>query len=80
MNGITCPECNGQGETAVQLAFGVYLSNEGELEMGPCRICKGAKVVVHVETLCADCDVSIIVTIPPHERIGERVCQDCASN
>lgn len=78
MDVIECPECRGRGETAVALAFGVYLANEGELEIRPCRLCKGAKETAVVDTKCAICDVDIQVHIPPTEVLGERYCPDCA--
>jgi hypothetical protein len=77
---MPCPECDGKGEYAHDLGGGVFLEEEGELAMRPCRICKGGRVVITVATTCADCDVEIVVTIPPKERLGERVCRDCASN
>ena len=78
---MPCPECSGSGEHAVHLGGGVFLVDEGDLAMQPCRICKGGKVVVQRTTTCADCDVDIVVTIPPKEPLGnDRVCRDCASN
>ena len=68
MDVIECPECRGRGETAVTLAFGVYLANEGELEIRSCRLCKGAKETAVVDTQ---------VHIPPTEALGERFCPDC---
>jgi len=77
---MQCPECDGQGTHAVDLGGGVFLADEDELVMRSCRICKGRKQVVRVDTTCADCDIPITVTIPPKERIGERVCRDCGGN
>jgi len=79
-NVMQCPECSGRGEHAVNLGGGVFLADEGELTLQPCRICKGAKSVITIETTCADCAVAITVTIPPKELLGERVCRDCGGN
>lgn len=80
MEVMQCPECGGTGEHAAELDFGVYVEDEGELVMRPCRICKGEKVVDTWATTCADCNVEILVTIPHNEPLGERVCPDCAGN